>query len=404
MVRVLSGSVNDWAARVRRLVLVLVGGYLLGLVLLAARPVLSLQEAEGLYRQQETATYHWTSSQVRLPLHGRTGPTQVALTLGLVRWPGDTPRQVTLATDAGVLARFEVAAKRQYHVVVPSSAPALVIRSSVERPPRDDSRWLGVVLFDATASAHGLPLQLSAQVLLLTALALALVLFAMWLTRRGYGLIGALTAGAFALRVVYLDGSPPGFNQDEVVSLVDAWFLLQTARDHWGHVLPLGAQEALGDWIPPLLTYLELPLVALLGPVPLAGRLTTAAIGTVAVPISYYTIRLLQLPLAAAVCAALVTAISPWQIFLSRFAIPPALVPTAWALCIWAALLFVQRAGRADATRLAIVAGLALYAYPTMKLAVPLLVGWAVLIALLHHDRSWWPRWVAPLLLLALLW
>ena len=44
---------------------------------------------------------------------------------------------------------------------------------------------------------------------------------------------------------------------------------------------------------------------------------------------------------------------------------------TCWALCVWAAIRFVRDGRRRDALWLALAAGIGLYAYPTMKLAVP---------------------------------
>ncbi len=157
-----------------------------------------------------------------------------------------------------------------------------------------------------------------ARALAALALALASVLLALlafWMARRGYGLIFAVMLAALALRLTLLTDAPPGLHRDEAVSLVDAWSLLQTGRDHLGHLLPLAAFEAYGDWISPLLTYLEIPLVALLGPATLAARLVTALAGALVVPILYALARELELTVPAAAIAALVAALSPWQIF-----------------------------------------------------------------------------------------
>src|SRR5689334_24528484 len=63
------------------------------------------------------------------------------------------------------------------------------------------------------------------------------------------------------------------------------------------------------------------------------------------------------------------SALSPWQIFMSRIALPGALVPAGWTLCLLAGLLLIARGGRREALGLALAAGLALYTYPTLKLA-----------------------------------
>src|SRR5262249_48346202 len=155
-------------------------------------------------------------------------------------------------------------------------------------------------------------------------------------------------------RVILPLVTPPGFRPDEVVSLVDAWNIAHTGRDHLGNLLPLGAQEAFGDWISPLLTYLELPAVALFGPGPLVGRLVTAVFGALATPLVFVLARAFGLPTPAAICAGLVAALSPWQIFMSRIALPGALVPTFWTLCILAGLLLIGRGARRQALALAL--------------------------------------------------
>jgi hypothetical protein len=79
-------------------------------------------------------------------------------------------------------------------------------------------------------------------------------------------------------------------------------------------------------------------------------------------------------------------------------------VPALWTLCLLAGLLLIARGGRREALALALAAGLALYAYPTLKLAGPLLVGWAALLALIRHGWGAPRRWLPAALLLALLW
>ena len=197
-----------------------------------------------------------------------------------------------------------------------------------------------------------------------------------WAIARGHGLVVGLTLLGLALRLLWIADSPPLLHRDEAVSLVDAWQLARTGHDHLGHLLPLAAFEAYGDWISPLLTYLLLPWIALVGPQPLVARLVVAIFGALAVPCVYGLVRELRLP-AAAPWAALVAALSPWQIFLSRVSIPPALVATCWTLCIWAGIRFVRAGRRRDAIWLAIAAGIGLYSYPPMKLAVPLLLALA---------------------------
>ncbi len=387
------------------------GVWLAALALLLARPVAALDEAQGLYQQEGSSEepFRWTGSRVYVPLHGYSGPTTIDLRLGTALWPGRTPPQVRLWANQQTLATLTLTSEqpRHYRLLLPAGTPGLHLHSLVDRPPEaaQELRWLGVRLYQVQAEASGLPLQAALLALLPALATIPLTLGLAWLFRRGYGLLALLTLLALLLRLVLLYRMPPALEQDELVSLVDAWYLLHTGHDHRGNWLPLGAFEAFGDWISPLLTYLELPLVALLGPVnPYAGRLVTALAGALAVPAGYGLARALQLPRAAAFGMGLVIALSPWQIALTRVAIPPALLPLSLTLAAWAAVLLVQRGTRREALGLALAAGIGLYAYPTLKLLLPLLVGWAVLLALLRHGWRAAGGWLPAALLLAGLW
>jgi hypothetical protein len=375
------------------------------LAVLAARPVASLAEASGVYSIQNAAIpYQWTSNRVDIPIHARAGPTAVRLSFGPARWAGRAAPTITLRADGQQLAGFPAPDQiRYYRVVLGQNVGNLTIEAPIEQPT-GERRWLGVTLYDLTATASGLPLQAAARAIVPALVLGLLALGFFWSTRRGHAIIAGLVLLALLPRVVLPLWTPPGFRPDEVVSLVDAWNIARTGHDHLGNLLPLGAQEAFGDWISPLLTYLELLPVALFGPSPLVGRLVTAVFGALAAPLTFVLARALRLPTLAAACAGLVAALSPWQIFMSRIALPGALVPACWTLCVLAGLLLIGRGGRRDAVWLALAAGVALYAYPTLKLAAPLLAGWAVALALWRHGwRAAW-RWLPAALLLALLW
>lgn len=378
-------------------------------LLLTARPPTTLAQARGLYGAEigrEERVFQWTSSRVRLPLSNPSPAMLLRLELAAEPWAGRPTSVVTLATTAGPLGSFVVPApRRSYHLLVPGEAAALLLQTNVSQPPDRPWHWVGVQIFSLEATPLGLPRRAGLAALLLALAGGALLLTARWLVVRGHGPLALITLLALALRTLWLDHSPPGVHHDELVSLVDAWYLLHSGRDHHGNWLPLGAFEAFGDWISPLLTYLMLPAVALAGaPVPLAGRLVTALIGTLAVPLIYALARDLELPRLAALGCALVTAISPWQVSLSRTAIPPALVFVSLCLCLWAGLRLVREGGRGTAWGLALAAGIGLHAYPTLKPLMPALVGLSVALALLRHGWATARSWLGPAALLALLW
>jgi len=372
---------------------------------LNSQPVIALDRARGLYVAEGGATpFRWTSSQADFALAPRSGPTQIAVTLSTAHWPRQDALPVQIGSAAGALATVAIPAQaRRILALLPPGAATLRLHTTVARPPGGDWRWLGVQVLAVDATPSGLPLRALVLAALLAAASVVLALGMAWAITRGYGLIVGLALLGLVLRLLWIADSPPLLHRDEAVSLVDAWQLARTGHDHLGHLLPLAAFEAYGDWISPLLTYLLLPLIALVGPQPLAARLIVAVFGALAVPCVYGLVRELRMP-AAAPWAALVAALSPWQIFLSRVSIPPALVATCWTLCIWAALRLVRTGQRRDAIWLALAVGIGLYSYPPMKLAVPLLLALALLLALWRHGwRAFW-RWWPAALTLALLW
>ena len=373
---------------------------------LMRQPVIALDRAAGLYQvEQGDSQFRWTSSQATFPLTPFSGPTQLDVHMSYPNWPGKpADTTITLETDTGMQTVANItAAQRHLQLLLPPGTSVLRLHTPVWRAPGGDWRWLGVQVLDVSATPSGLPLRALAQSLLAALVSVPLVLGAAWLVRRGYGTVLAISLLGLGLRLLWLADSPPLMHRDEIVSMVDAWHLAQTGRDHLGHVLPIASFEAYGDWISPLLTYVLLPWVAIFGPQPIIARLVVAVVGALAIPAIYGLGRELRLPVAAA-WAALVAALSPWQIFLSRVAIPPALVATTLTLFLWAALRFVRRAGRRDALALALAAGIAIYAYPTLKMVVPLLLACTLLLALVRHRWNAARRWLPAALLLALLW
>ncbi len=353
---------------------------------LLTRPAASLETTSGLYapEQVDGRVYCWSGDRVVIPIARHSGPVEVRLRLAASRWEGRSTPYLSLRDDQGALARFAAPeGPRTYHLRLPPGATGLTITSTVDRPPARDPRWVGFTLFSLSVHPRGWPVDALFRGLALLPVYLGVAAAFAWSARRGLAAPFALFGLALGLRVFQLQSTPPGWRVDEVISLVDAWHLSRTGRDHLGHLLPLGAFEALGDWISPLLTYLELPFVALFGPQRMVGRLVTAVAGALAAPLGYALARALGLGPLGSLATGLMMALSPWQVFISRVAMPPSLVPTVWTLCLLAGVHFIERGDRRAALGLALAAGVALYAYPTLKLAVPLLTALAMALALL---------------------
>ncbi|GAB4155892.1 MAG: hypothetical protein Fur005_08750 [Roseiflexaceae bacterium] len=412
-------------------------GFLLGMSLVVAivvgtlwffwqRDQSLLRSTVGIFAPDGEAPFRWTSSEVHFDLAPLSPVTRVELTLAAGGWPDRPAPEAALQVAGWPRAPLGLAEQpRRFMLLAPATAPDLVLAARADKAPGADPRYLGVRLYDAAARPLGQPIFLWRAGLIVAAVVFGLTIILGWATLAERGLLlFALLLGA-ALRLYLLDQLPAGFFQDEAVAMVDAWSLLQTGRDHLGAVWPLGAFESFGDWVSPLLNYTLLPSVWLFGPTPFAARLPAAIAGTLAIPAAYLAARAFGLPRWAAGFAALVVALSPWQILRSRVASPPALVPLMWLLTLWAGCQLVRWRTTSTALWLALLGGLALHSYPTMKLAVPLLVAAAVVVAvwaewasrqqvLAGMQRSrpqWWQvlldllgRWWSAALLIGLIW
>lgn len=215
--------------------------------------------------------------------------------------------------------------------------------------------------------------------------------------------LGGILVLAFLLRVPFLNLYPIGFTADEASFGYDAYSLLHTGKDQWGHVMPL-MLESFGDFKAPLYSYLDVPFVAILGLTKLATRLPGALLGVGAVFVVYLLVRQLslrgtvrrtqgklkrsfidmeeRLPL----LAALFLAISPWHIQLSRGAFESNLTSFFLPLGV---LLFLKGLNNSKLLIVSsIVFGLNLFSYHSAKVVTPLVVGFLVFL----FWKQWWNK------------
>src|SRR3989344_496864 len=121
----------------------------------------------------------------------------------------------------------------------------------------------------------------------------------------------------FGLRIAYISDFPPSLNWDETSLGYNAYSVLKTGRDEWGIALPT-IFRAYGDFKLPGYIYADVPFVAALGLNPLSVRLPSIIAGTLLIFLVYALSRKLSAP---PLLAALLAAISPWSLFLSRVAV-----------------------------------------------------------------------------------
>lgn len=200
------------------------------------------------------------------------------------------------------------------------------------------------------------------------------------------------------LRVIGLNSYPPGFTPDEASFGYDAYSLLHTGKDQWGHVWPL-VLESFGDFKPPLYSYLLLPFVAIFGLEKWVVRFPNVLLGTAAIYITYLLVKeILRLtPFAQndknqksiinnlkslPIIASAILAISPWHIMLSRGAFEANL--TTFFLPLGIYLFLRAKENRKLYFWSALIFGLNLFSYHSAKVVTPLIV----VFLLLSKERS----------------
>lgn len=199
--------------------------------------------------------------------------------------------------------------------------------------------------------------------------------------KQNWLLLGVLFLAA-GLRLFWLGKMPPALHWDETAIGYNAYSILKTGRDEYGHFLPL-IFKSFGDYKPGLYVYLVVPFIVGLGLTELAVRLPSALIGIATVWLLYQVVVLFFSPKGRAASgggkrllalfAAFTLAFCPWHLQFSR---------GAWEANV--ALFFIlggiycflrtQRNSTGWLYLAALSLGAAVWTYQGGKLMVPLVV------------------------------
>lgn len=187
---------------------------------------------------------------------------------------------------------------------------------------------------------------------------------------------------AFLLRIWGLSSYPAGFNADEASFGYDAYSLLKTGKDQWGEPWPL-TLRSFGDFKLPVYAYLTIPSVAIFGLNEFAVRLPNAILGSLAVLATYFMVieifgrrfslnKILINADRLALFSALILAISPWHVSLSRGAFEANLTTFFVPLGVWCFFKGIKKPKWMGFA--AIVFGVNLFSYHSGRLFTPLLL------------------------------
>ena len=95
---------------------------------------------------------------------------------------------------------------------------------------------------------------------------------------------------ALFLRIYKISDYPAGLNADEAAIGYNAYSLLKTGKDEFGHSWPINFQS-FNDYKPGLYFYLVLPFVKIFGLNELAVRLPNVILGTLTVLLLYFLVN-----------------------------------------------------------------------------------------------------------------
>lgn len=182
------------------------------------------------------------------------------------------------------------------------------------------------------------------------------------------------------LRLYDLDSLPISLFGDEIDVGYHAWALISTGKDYLGNVFPTYIQS-LAEWRTPLLSYFIAPFIGLLGPNPFALRLPVALLGVLNVYLIYLltnrlfnnkTLPVFGSKIKLATISALILAITPWHLHLSRIAIDSTLLLSL----LLSGTYFFLRALNSEKFYIlsAICFSLTFYTYATANIFTPLLL------------------------------
>ena len=163
---------------------------------------------------------------------------------------------------------------------------------------------------------------------------------------------------------------PPSLNWDEISHGYNAYSILHSGRDEWGEYMPI-IFRAYGDYKLPVYIYLTAISEYFFGLTPFAIRLPSIIAGLVTI---FYSYRLIKLIFGekVATLTALLVAIEPWSLFLSRAALEGNLALTFIVSGIY--YLFEGLKSPAKLTLSILLLGVSVWTYNSARVFVPMLL------------------------------
>lgn len=185
-------------------------------------------------------------------------------------------------------------------------------------------------------------------------------------------LILIIVLGTF-LRLIQLGKLPNSYTPDELAQGYSAYSILTTGKDEWGSTNWLNLRS-FGDYKPPLQTLLMIPSIKIFGLTPFSVRLPNALLSVFTILLTYFISFQFFKNKNISLLSALLLAISPWAIPMSRIALEANLVVFIISL---ATFLFLK--STKDKNYFIFILsisffGISLFTYHSAKIFTPLLL------------------------------
>ena len=179
-------------------------------------------------------------------------------------------------------------------------------------------------------------------------------------------ILGIVVLVAIVVRFLWLGEIPPSLNWDEVSHGYNAYSILKTSKDEWGNMLPI-IFRAYGDYKLPVYIYLTALAELFFGLNYFSVRLISVIAGIGSVIFTYLLVKRYFQTEKIALYSALLMAVSPWSVFVSRAAFEANL---ALFFIIAGAYFFASKKFITSALLL----GLSVLTYNSARVFVPLLL------------------------------
>lgn len=197
-----------------------------------------------------------------------------------------------------------------------------------------------------------------------------------------YILVGILLIAA-CLRIYNLSHVPPSPSLDEVSIGYNAYSILHTGKDEYGHVFPM-LLRAYDDYRPALYVYLTIPFVSVFGLTAIAVRFPSVLLSLITVIAAFGIGKMIGKKYFSfewlGHIAALLLVISPWHIYISRLGHEANLGLALTAVGIYFFLKAVVEGKRFSWILSAFFMALSVHGYQSEKIVSPLLMAFGAML------------------------